>query len=110
MNKPTNSSNNTNEIIRVLIELKSGEFSFCEPSFAGPRALWCIRPLTKRGRKLGGGVDTDSYCGRVKDGYGWDLDIPIGEFHLANNTCKDCLGILISKTTPSGQGTKSKER
>jgi hypothetical protein len=51
------------------------QYSFCEPSHAGPLARWCVRPLTEKGRKLGGGVDTPSLCGRVDPakGGGWDL-------------------------------------
>ena len=48
--------------------------SFCEPVWAGPLAPWCVRELTDKGRFLGGGVDTDSFCGRVRDGEGWDLE------------------------------------
>lgn len=51
------------------------QYSFCEPVWVGSAARWCVRPLTDRGRKLGGGVDTPSLCGRVDPakGGGWDL-------------------------------------
>jgi hypothetical protein len=54
------------------------KYSFCEPVWAGSLAPWCVRPLTDKGRKLGGGVDTASLCslcGRVDPakGGGWDL-------------------------------------
>ena len=65
------------------------ECSFCESVSAGPRSLWHIRLLSGAGRKLGGGIDTVSLCGRVKNG--WDLDVDLTDFHLAKNTCKDCL-------------------
>lgn len=51
------------------------EYSYCEPTWAAPLADWCIRPLTDVGRKLSGGVDTESLCGRVLVNQGWDLDI-----------------------------------
>jgi hypothetical protein len=53
------------------------EYSYCEPAWAAPLGSWCIRPLTDTGRKLGGGVDTESLCGRVLVGQGWDLDVPV---------------------------------
>ena len=64
-------------------------FSFCESTAAGPLSPWHIRELTSVGRKLGGGIDTLSLCGRVKTG--WDLEVEITPFHLEKNTCKDCL-------------------
>ena len=63
-------------------------FSFCESVYAGPLAPWHIRKLTKVGKKLGGGIDTPSLCGRVKRG--WDLEVEINEFHLDSNACPDC--------------------
>ena len=64
------------------------KFSFCESVHAGPLSLWHLRKLTEVGKKLGGGIDTPSLCGRVKRG--WDLEVDINEFHIANNTCPDC--------------------
>jgi len=69
---------------------KKTEYSFCESNCAGPHALWHIRELTKEGRKLGGGITTESLCGHVKERMGWDLDVPIVDFHLKHNTCKRC--------------------
>jgi len=50
-------------------------YSFCEPVWVASAAPWCVRPLTEQGRKLGGGVDTASLCGRVDPakGGGWDI-------------------------------------
>lgn len=62
------------------------EYSFCEPVMAGPLGPWHIRELTEAGRKLGGGADTESLCGRKM---GWDLDVEISEFHL-DRACKKC--------------------
>ena len=67
------------------------DMSFCESVMAGPKSSWHLRKLTKAGRKLGGGIDTPSLCGRVKQG--WDLDVEINEFHLMKNTCQDCLKV-----------------
>ena len=54
------------------------EFSFCESVLASSRSTWHIRRLTDVGRRLTGGIDTPSLCGRVKpqglNGFGgWDL-------------------------------------
>lgn len=51
------------------------QYSFCEPVWVGSAAPWCVRRLTAKGRKVGGGVDTPSLCGRVDpaNGGGWDL-------------------------------------
>jgi hypothetical protein len=67
------------------------EYSFCESVSAGPQSPWHIRQLTKVGRKVGGGIDTVSLCGRVKNG--WDLEVEMTDFHLAKNACKDCLKV-----------------
>jgi hypothetical protein len=81
-----------------MIDLST--YTFCEPSFAGPRAPWCIRKLTAIGKKLGGGVDTPSLCGRVKPTAvggpgGWDLTHTLGEADLeAEFTCKKCVAKL----------------
>ena len=45
-------------------------YSFCETVTAGPLSRWHIRPLTRRGKLLGGGADTPALCGRKVS---WDL-------------------------------------
>lgn len=81
-----------------LREYTSGEippFAFCEPVVAGSLAPWCIRPVTDKGLKLGGGVDTQSLCGRVTPrGNGWDLNVRITEEALTSTrprVCQKCL-------------------
>jgi hypothetical protein len=64
------------------------EYSFCETAVATPYSLWHIRRLTKVGRKLGGGADTLSLCGRKVS---WDLEVELTEHHLTHNACKKCL-------------------
>ena len=70
-------------------------FAFCEPAVAGPLAPWCIRPVTAKGLKLVGGVDTPSLCGRVTPkGGGWDLNVRITDDQLARTrppVCPRCL-------------------
>ncbi len=66
-------------------------FTFCEPACVSGFGLWCIRKTTEKGPKFGGGVDTHSLCGRVKAHKGWDLNVRITEYHLAHNTCPNCL-------------------
>ena len=66
-------------------------FSFCESVYAGSQSRWHIRRLTNIGRKLGGGIDTQSLCKKVHKG--WDLDVEITEHNLSKNTCQDCLAV-----------------
>lgn len=74
-------------------------YSFCESvTGIGP---WHIRPLSEKGRKCGGGIDTATLCGRVspsgekrpdgKPGFGgWDLEVEITEHHLGH-ACPQCV-------------------
>ena len=72
------------------------DFAFCESVWAGPRSKWHIRKLTPEvGRKLGGGIDTPSLCGNVKQG--WDLEVRLNLFHLRKVACKDCREALLSE-------------
>ena len=73
------------------------EYSFCESVYASAISPWCIRPLTEAGRKVGGGVDTGSLCGRVKCRQGWDINVPVASFER-NNACKKCVAIYQSGT------------
>jgi hypothetical protein len=71
--------------------MKHASFSFCESVAAGPRSLWHIRRLTEKGYKYGGGIDTGSLCGHVKEKGGWDLhEVDIDVHHLEKNTCGEC--------------------
>ena len=58
------------------------DYSFCESVHATPYSKWHIRKLTNVGKKLGGGADTKSLCGRDVN---WDLSIDIGKFNLENS-------------------------
>jgi hypothetical protein len=73
-------------------------YSFCESVFASGYSLWHIRELTDSGQFLGGGIDTPSLCGHVKADGGWDLAVDLTDFHLENNTCKQCLSIYMGAT------------
>jgi len=71
-------------------------FAFCEPVWVTGPAPWCIRPVNPAtGLRLGGGVDTSSFCGRVHPsntktvGGGWDLNVRITEHHLGH-CCPKC--------------------
>ncbi len=70
-------------------------YAFCEPVWVATSAPWCIRPINpKTGLHLTGGVDTASFCGRVKPsgekgGNGWDLKVRITEHHL-KHCCPKC--------------------
>jgi hypothetical protein len=65
-------------------------YAFCESSAASGASKWHIRPLTDKGLKLGGGIDTASLCGHVtpKKG-GWDLGPPIRS-HTLQIACQKC--------------------
>ncbi len=69
------------------------EYSFCESAHASPFSKWHIRKLTKAGKKLGGGADTDSLCDKKVN---WDLEVQLDKHHLENNSCKKCLEIYLS--------------
>jgi hypothetical protein len=64
------------------------KYSFCENAGAGSMSLWHIRPLTEKGRKLGGGADTLALCGWKVN---WDLLDELTEHHFTHNACKKCL-------------------
>lgn len=69
-------------------EAMKPEFSFCEGVWASSFSPWHIRQLTAAGKKLGGGADTKSLCGREMS---WDLETEIGEHRLSVLTCQKCL-------------------
>lgn len=72
------------------------DYSYCEPVWAGPLAKWCIRRLTNAARKLGGGVDTESLCGRVPRHQGWDLTVQVEADKPG--VCEKCERIWITET------------
>ena len=70
-----------------------GDFSFCETVHAmGP---WHIRRLTEKGKKLGGGADTETLCGLRA---AWDINCEISDVSLSENDdrpgrpCSTCKG------------------
>lgn len=69
------------------------KYSFCESVTATSFSPWHIRKLTDAGRKLTGGIDTDSLCERVKASCGgWDLRVEITKSQLSGtHICKTCL-------------------
>lgn len=84
------------------------DYSFCESVHVTGSGNWHLRRLTKVGRKLGGGIDTPGLCGFPKKTYGWDLDVDLTQFHLLNNTCKECLKVYkeMLSTTAHPRTTK----
>ena len=72
-------------------------YSFCESVAASGCSMWHIRKLGPKGPMFGGGIDTHSLCGHVKDG--WDLEVTITSFHLKNNTCAWCHKLLLEVTS-----------
>jgi len=47
-------------------------YSYMEFATATGRSPWHIRKLTDQGKKMGGGIDTPSLCGRKYNG--WDVN------------------------------------
>ena len=66
--------------------------SFCESIHATGISPWCVRMLTDKGTFLGGGVDTESLCGRVRVGLGWDLNVKFDPD--SPNICPKCKELL----------------
>jgi len=75
--------------------MNTNDLSFCEPAQAAPLAKWCLRVLTDKGQKFGGGIDTPSLCGRVQPPMGWDLAILVSLKHPS--ICPQCLEHLKGK-------------
>lgn len=65
--------------------------SFCESIYATTSSLWHIRILTEKGCKLNGGIDTESLCGKVRIGRGWDLRVRARVTLNHPSVCKECL-------------------
>lgn len=80
------------------------KLSFCESVTATSISPWCIRELGDKGPMYGGGVDTPSFCGRVKPvemkGFGgWDLHPEVTEATLSGkHVCPRCLEEYRKKT------------
>ena len=87
---------------------KPGDFSFCESVHATGRSWWHIRKLTEAGGKYGGGIDTNSLCGHVKDG--WDLRVEINQFQLDKVTCLNCRKALLKEISFDSLPIKGKPR
>jgi hypothetical protein len=74
------------------LEWEPGEkpkYAFCESAHASSISPWHIREVGKAGLKLGGGIDTSTFCGRVRPledrgGGGWDLNVRITAHHLTH--------------------------
>lgn len=83
------------------------QHSFCESVTASAISPWCIRPLTEKGRKCGGAVDTASLCGRVRVGHGWDLNVPVDLRHT--NACIPCVAVIDRAVHAESQSTEATE-
>lgn len=70
------------------------KISYCESVYATGTSPWHLRRLTAAGRKLGGGVDTASLCGRVQPPYGWDLESKVDL--LKGSVCLACVAALCA--------------
>jgi len=67
------------------------KLSYCESETATSLSPWCLRELTDTGRQFGTGIDTPSFCGRVRAGHGWDLEVEVA--FDEEKICDKCRGI-----------------
>lgn len=74
----------------------TNRYSFCESVTATSRSPWCIRLLTKQGRKCGGGIDTPSLCGRVQPPNGWDIAVSFTLNMPRTVTCRRCVEVYMA--------------
>lgn len=70
------------------------QYSYMEFVTASGASPWHIRKLSKAGRKLSGGIDTPSLCGRRYNG--WDLESALDTRH-DNHTCQRCLARYLAR-------------
>jgi hypothetical protein len=78
----------------LVPEPEAPKFAFCEAATAGGGSRWHIRPLTPRGKMLGGGADTEALCGRQVS---WDVKPDVNERQL-QGACPICARIYRDKT------------
>ena len=71
------------------------DYSICENMHGHPCGPWHIRALSAVGKKLGGGADTLSLCGRKMT---WDRDVIINERQLSV-ACKKCVDLYRQQIT-----------
>jgi len=87
------------------------KYAFCESSGAGSLSPWHIRPLTRKGKKLGGGIDTRSLCSKVSPSSdngvgGWDVSADVEGWNLDATTdgrrhvCKTCVDVYRNNSKP----------
>jgi hypothetical protein len=82
-------------------EGRASHYAYCESVHAGSLSPWHIRELDQTGKlRLGGGITTNSLCGRVARG--WDLNVPIAFGH-DKHTCRDCLVEFRAAALRSGK-------
>lgn len=88
----------------------AAEFAYCERISAAGNT-WHIRPATGTGLHLGGGIDSDSLCGKVVAPNGWDIDVPVVPEkavamahtvdHTGRQVCLDCATAAFPDEAPS---------
>ena len=78
-----------------------GIYSFCESVHATSTSPWHLRKMTSEGKKLGGGIDTPSLCGLIKQG--WDLQVGLTEHHI-KHACPKCREIYEEEARDEQQG------
>jgi len=62
---------------------------------ANSYSKWHIRPLTKTGQHMSGGIDTPSLCGRVDLKFGgWDVACEINPQSM-KHACPECARLYL---------------
>ena len=77
-------------------------WSYCESDFGTADGFWCIRRLTRKGRTQPRDrmdrIDSESLCGRVEVGHGWDLYSVVQRDHnLEKRACPKCKAIWLAR-------------
>lgn len=68
----------------------AAKLTFCEGVHATGNSPWHLRWRLGE-KKLGGGIDSDSMCGRVKAPEGWDLESETDRTGIDHDfVCKQC--------------------
>lgn len=78
-------------------------YSFCYSFLVSESPTWCIRCLPIGDRKKI--IDTDSLCGNISKGHGFDLVAPVSLEH--DNVCPKCAWLywqdLLTNNTKKGE-------
>lgn len=69
---------------------------------------WHLRPLTRRGRRPTGGIDSPSLCSKVVAPHGADVVAEVSEEKLATVGCEKCVKVYRLLFAPLPAEVKDK--